>query len=265
MTDTLSDTFNSIIANADYFLLLLVRTGGLVLSSPVFGRTLMPNMVKIGFTAAMTYLFFTIFPPAPIPEYTTLFGYLLLIAAELVLGMALAFVTNLFFASTFIAGQLIDMQTGFGIVNMYDVQNNTQIPMMGNMFNTALLIIFFLADGHHQLLKMMYLTFEKLPVGNIHISAALGTVALELFAKMFLLGVMVALPVIASSLVLEICFGLLQRTVPQLNTFVVGIPIKMVVGFVVIAAVLPVFSVFSGRIFSEMFDGIEKMFATFAG
>jgi flagellar biosynthetic protein FliR len=170
----------------------------------------------------------------------------------------------MFFSLTFISGQLIDTQIGFGVATVYDPQSNAQVPVTGNLLNIALLLVFFAADGHQKLLQIMYLTLEKLPVGGIKISRELGIVALELFSKSFMLGVMVAMPIIASSLVLEFCFGLLQRTVPQLNMFVVGMPVKIIIGFVIFMATLPVFTNFSARILSEMFSGVEQIFATFS-
>jgi flagellar biosynthetic protein FliR len=137
--------------------------------------------------------------------------------------------------------------------------------MLGNLLNIVLLVVFFGVDGHHRLIEIVYLTIEKIPIGSLGFSPGIGMAALEAFAMTFMLGCMVAMPVIASGLVLEICFGLLVRTVPQLNMFVVGVPVKILVGFVVLIFTLPVFMNFSGRIFSEMFVWIEKMFSVFAG
>ena len=260
----MSNAVNEIITNADYLVLLLFRVGGLIFSSPVFGRKNIPNRAKIGLVAIISYLFFTIFPQQAAIEYSTLGGYFIVCAGELLLGIALAFVTNIFFSLTFVAGQLIDMQIGFGIVNVYDPQNNSQIPMMGNLLNIILLIVFFGANGHLRLIQIIHLTIEKMPVGALAFSPGLALAAVEVFAMSFMLGVMVAMPVIASGLILEIAFGALIRTVPQMNMFVVGMPIKVLVGFVVVMFTLPAFIGFSDRIFSEMFLGIEKLFGTFA-
>ncbi|MDR1588974.1 MAG: flagellar biosynthetic protein FliR [Oscillospiraceae bacterium] len=259
----MSETVNSILANADYFVLLAFRVSGLVFSSPVFGRNIIPARVKIGFIAALSFLFFTVTPPAGGIEYSSLFGFALIGVGELLTGIALAFVTNMFFTLTFTAGQLIDMQIGYGIANVYDPQNNTQIPMMGNLLNTVLLITFFAVNGHQRLIEIVYLTLKRLPVGAVTLSPQTGLLALEIFALTFLLGVMVAMPIVASALILEIAFGVLMRTVPQLNMFVVGVPVKMFVGLVTLMFMTPVFVGFSDRIFSEMFSGIEKMFSSF--
>jgi len=257
---------NSVLGNADYFVLILCRVGGLVFASPIFGRVNVPAIAKIGFIATISYLFFTIFPQTTDIQYSTLMGFALFIAGELLLGVALAFVTNVFFSITaFTAGQLIDMQIGFGIVNVFDIQNNTQIPMMGNVLNIMLLILFFAVGGHLRLIEMIYLTVERLPIGALVLSPAIGLTAVEIFMRAFLLGVMMALPILASGLTLEICFGTMMRAVPQIHMFVVGIPLKMLVGITIFTVTLPVFAGFSSRIFEELFLAMEKMFAMFLG
>ena len=262
MTSVVSD----IIGSADYFILLMFRVSGLVVSSPIFGRVNIPQRVKICFSMALGYLFFTLFPQTADIEYSTLIGFAILCAAELLIGIALAYVTNIFFTLTaFTAGQLIDMQIGFGIVNVYDIQNNTQAPVMGNVLNLMLLIIFFATNGHQRLIEMMYLTVNRMPVGSLTFIPNIGLVALEIFSRAFLIGVMMALPIVASGLTMEIILGMMMRVVPQIHMFVVGVPLKMIVGLIVFAVTMPVFAGFSTRIFDEMFSGVEHMFAMFVG
>ena len=254
----------SILLYADYFVLLIFRMSGLVLSSPIFGRVNVPIIAKIGLVASLSYLMFNIFPQTAAIHYTTLMGYVLLCAGELLLGMALAYVTNIFFSLTaFTAGQLIDMQVGYGIVNVFDAQNNTQVPMMGNVLNIMLIMLFFLVDGHTRLIEIIYLTIDRMPIGTLIFSPTIGWTALELFMRAFLLGIMMALPIIASGLTIEFAFGMLMRAVPQIHMFVIGIPLKMLVGISLFVTTLPVYAMFSERIFNELFIGIEKMFANF--
>ncbi|MDR2590345.1 MAG: flagellar biosynthetic protein FliR [Oscillospiraceae bacterium] len=260
----MTETAVAIMENADYFLLLSLRAGGLIIASPIFGRVNIPLIAKLGLVLSLSYLFFLIFPPTVMIQYTTLFGFMILCAGELLLGMAFAFVTNIFFSLTaFTAGQLIDMQIGFGIVNVFDIQNNTQVPMMGNVLNIMLLMMFFLVNGHIRLIEMIYLTFERMPVGTLVMSPAVGITALEIFTRAFVLGVMMALPIIASGLTLEIAFGMMMRAVPQIHMFIVGIPMKMLIGVMIFAVTLPVFVGFSETIFIHLFEGIELMFADF--
>jgi len=254
----------SILLSADYFILLVFRMGGLVISSPIFGRVNVPVIAKVGLVVSLSYLMFTIFPQTVAIQYTTLIGYVLLCAGELLLGMALAYVTNVFFSLTaFTAGQLIDMQVGYGIVNVFDAQNNTQVPMMGNVLNIMLIMLFFLVNGHMRLVEIMYLTIDRMPIGTLVFSPLIGWTALEIFTRAFMLGVMMALPIIASGLTIEFGFGMLMRAVPQIHMFVIGIPLKMIVGITLFVVTLPVYAGFSTRIFDELFIGVEKMFANF--
>jgi flagellar biosynthetic protein FliR len=256
----------SILMSADYFLLLVFRMSGLIISSPIFGRVNVPMIAKLGLVASLSYLLFNVFPQTVAIHYSTLLGFALLCAGELLLGMALAYVTNVFFSMTaFTAGHLIDMQIGFGIVNVFDAQNNTQVPMMGNLLNIMLILLFFIVNGHLRLLEIVYLTLERMPIGTLVFSPAIGLTALEIFLRAFLLGVMMALPIIASGLTLEIGFGMMMRAVPQIHMFVVGIPLKMLVGLFLFIVTLPVFGSFSARVFEELFLGIERMFANFIG
>jgi len=259
-------TATSILMSADFFILLVFRMGGLVISSPIFGRVNVPIIAKIGLVTSLSYLMFAIFPQTVPLQYTTLIGFALLCAGELLLGMALAYVVNVFFSLTaFTAGQLIDMQIGFGIVNVFDAQNNTQVPMMGNLLNIMLILLFFVVNGHLRLIEILYLTIERMPVGSLVISPLIGITALEIFMRAFMLGVMMALPIIASGLTIEIAFGMLMRAVPQIHMFIVGIPLKMLVGIIVFIVTIPVFGTFSARIFDELFLGVESMFANFVG
>jgi len=262
----MTSVIDSVLGSADYFILLLFRVGGLIFPSPIFGRINIPNIAKIGLITALSYLFFTAFPQTAVIQYSTLMGFALICFAELLLGMALAFVTNVFFSVTaFTAGQLIDMQVGYGIVNVFDAQNNTQIPMMGNVLNLMFLIIFFIVDGHLILIETVYLTIERMPIGALVFSPAIGLTALEIFARAFLLGVMMALPLLASGLTLEMALGMMMRAVPQIHMFVIGIPLKMLVGLFIFSFSLPVFANFSHQIFSELFTALGKMFAMFVG
>lgn len=259
----MSETVSAILANADYFILLLFRMGGLVVTSPIFGRVQVPNTVKVSFAVAVTMLAFHYYPPVADIAYSSLLGFFMVCLGELLIGLALAFVTNMFFTLVFTGGQLIDMQIGFGIVNVYDPQNNTQVPMTGNIMNILMLIVFWGVNGHFKLLDILFGTLTTLPVGNVHMSPEIGTVMLEVFSKTFTLGVMVGLPIIASGLIIEICFGALMRTVPQLNMFVVGMPIKLLIGLLLLALTLPVFVTFSSSIFDQMYQSLDLVFSAF--
>ena len=253
-----------IMNNFDYTLLLFLRVSGLILPSPIFGRRTVPGVIKIAFICCLTFIFLLSFPGSTEGAvYNTLLEYVIMCFKELLFGFAIGYITTLFFNLVFSAGQIIDMQIGFGIVSVYDVQNNSQVPVMGNLLNIILLIVFFCVNGHLKLIAILYATFEKIPVGQIQLSMNFVTVMLEAFSLTFILAIMVAMPLLAAGLILEIAMGVLIRSVPQMNMFVIGIPVKIVVGLFVLMVSASVFVSFSNTIFTEMFQSIQQVFNTF--
>ncbi|MDR2530102.1 MAG: flagellar biosynthetic protein FliR [Oscillospiraceae bacterium] len=251
-----------VLTHADYFVLVIVRTGALIYASPIFGRALVPDRVKLCLILAVGAFFYSVAPPSGTISYGGLLEFTLIIMSELLIGFALAFITNVFFALTSVAGNAIDMQIGFGMANVYDLQTNSQSPITASLLNMTLLLVFFLMDGQLRLIDMLYSTLRQMPIGTPVFAPEIGLVALEAFSKMFLTAVMVAMPVLASGLMLEFCFGAITRAVPQIHMMVVGVPLKLLVGFIVFAAIIPVYVNSAPAIFEDMFDWLARMFET---
>ena len=257
---------NDWLTNWDYLLLLLLRVSALIFSSPVFGRKNIPVIAKIGYCACIAYLFYVSVPQTqPLDYHNDLVLYMLLCLKELLFGLVLGYVLNVFFTLTFTAGQLIDMQMGFGLVNVFDPQSNLSIPMVGNFLNIIMVLVFFAMNGHHRLIQILYLTVVRIPIGAVEFSPNLALVAVELFAQTFVLALSVALPIIISGLLGEALMGVITRSVPQINVFAIGLPLKVAVGFVVLMAMLPVFVNFLPQIFEQMFIGLDNMFGALMG
>lgn len=248
-------------AGIDYMLLLFLRVSGLTLSSPIFGRQNIPAAAKISYSLALAYFFFTIAPdPAPL-SYGGVLAYALLCFKELLIGLVMGYVLTLFFSVAFTAGQLVDMQMGFGMANVFDEQSNVSVPMLGNLFNVMMLLCFVATGGFERLLALLDLTLRRIPVGMVALNPGIAWVVAELFCNAFVLGVRMALPVVVSGLLGEAVMGMLVRTVPQMNVFVIGLPLKVLLGLVVLLAVLPIYTAMTNAVFDGMFAGMERVFA----
>ena len=256
---------DSISIRLDLFILMFIRISALIVSSPIFGRKTLPNIIKICLCLAVTYLLFAANMNAAQPEYDSLLSFGMLCVKEMLFGLVLGFTTTLFFSLVQISGQYIDMQMGFGMVNVLDVQSNVSVPITGNLLYVVLIIAFFGVNGHLKLIFILGSTFMQIPVGTVTLNPAIGMTALEVFILAFLLSVHVALPLIASGLLGEVALGFITRAVPQVNVFVVGIPIKVLLGFLMLLLVLPVYVSFTDVIFDRMFESIGKMMLELAG
>ena len=249
----------------DLFILMFIRITALIVTSPIFGRKTLPNIIKICLCLTTTYLLFAANMDAAQPEYDSFLEFGMLCIKEMLFGLVLGFTVTLFFSLVQISGQYIDMQMGFGMVNVLDVQSNVSVPITGNLLNIVLIITFFGVNGHLKLIYILGSTFTQIPVGTIVLNPAIGMTALEVFILAFLLSVHVALPLIASGLLGEVALGFIIRAVPQVNIFVVGIPIKILLGFLMLLLVLPVYVSFTDVIFDRMFESIGMMMQGLAG
>ncbi len=255
----------NVILRLDVFVLMFIRVTALVMTSPLFGRRNIPNIAKIGLCVSLTYIVFASRLSLPAIEIRGIWEFAMLCVLELLFGVIIGYVVSVFFTLVQTAGYVIDMQMGFGMVNVFDVQNNISVPITGNFLYLMLTLLFFAVNAHHQLIYILMSTFDKVPVGHVAVNPQLGIAALEVFVLSFLMAVNVAMPFIASGLLGEVVLGFIVRTTPQMNVFVVGIPLKILLGFLMLLLILPVYARYSETIFQQMFQAIDYMLLGLAG
>jgi flagellar biosynthetic protein FliR len=179
--------------------------------------------------------------------------------------VAMGFVLTAMFNLTMTAGAIMDYQIGYSMASIYDYQNNTQTPISGSLFNIMMLLLFLMVNGHLKLIEIIYRTVEAIPIGAAMAPPDILWVAAEVMAKSLVLSVMVAMPILAAGLMMEVGMGAIIKTVPQLNMFVVGIPLKIIIGLIMMLLTFSVFANFTRDIFSMIFDYIGLMFERLAG
>jgi flagellar biosynthetic protein FliR len=172
----------------------------------------------------------------------------------------MGYVLTVMFDLTLTAGGIMDYQIGFTMAGIYDINAGTQTSLTGSLINFMLLISFFAVNGHLKLIEILYNTIEYIPIGKAGLSPDIMYVAAEILSKSFVLAVMVSMPVLAAGLMMEIALGVRIRTVPQLNMFVVGIPLKIIIGLSVLLLSMTVFYNYTRVIFDNSFYYIGQMF-----
>ncbi len=251
--------FDRIMTNYEIFILILIRMTGLFLISPIFGRRNIPVYAKIGFSLLLSYI---VLSSRIMSLEFEIVGWLQLIyyvVKELLVGFIIGFVTTLAFSAVWTAGQILDNQIGFGIINAIDPQNNLQVPLMANFQNLLALLLFFTVDGHHILIQIIFNSYDVVPLGAGIVTDRLSVGMVRLFADSFSLAVRITIPIIAASLLSVIAFGVLARAVPQINIFIVEIPFKIFIGLVVLLVTVPIIVESYNNIFDKMFNDIGTM------
>jgi len=143
---------------------------------------------------------------------------------------------------------MIDLTMGFSMASLFDPQNQTRITLVGQFMYIVAILLFLAIDGHHSLLLAVQQSFNLVPLGTMIWQKSIPAFLLKTFIGMFLLGIRIAAPIIAVLLLCDICLGLIARTVPQLNVFIMGFPLKAGLGLIALAVSLPVLVALIGQI-----------------
>lgn len=246
-----------------FFLLIFVRVMGIFTMTPVFGSRNVPGRVKIGLALILSYILFPMVfnNTAVIPE--NFLPYMFMVAGELLVGLILGFVSSLLFSAIQMSGQLLDMQIGFGIVSIIDPLSGQQTPLIGNFKYILAFLVFLAINGHHVILSALFSSFKLIPVTGVVIPVALAQFMVNMITWMIVIALKISLPVIVALLLTDMALGILARTMPQMNIFVVGVPGKIIIGIFVLSVALPFYIIFLEMAFDGMYKNIFSLLSLF--
>jgi len=254
--------FDFINKNISNFLIIFTRLSGLFLITPIFGRRNIPVYTKLGFAFFMSFIALPMLSDFKMEDNLIL--YALILIKEFLIGLTIGFITFVSFSSIYLAGQFLDLQMGFGIVNILDFQNNFQVPLLANFLYIMAILIYFITNGHYYILKAIIDSFKYIPVGYFVVNDNLMHSISQSFINMFVIGFKISIPVLLVTLLSDVVMGILSRFIPQLNVFMMGIPFKIVIGIIVLFLTLPVYLIILDVIFNgmhrEMFIFIKAIY-----
>lgn len=227
--------------NIELFLLIFVRMTGLFVAAPIFGRRNVPVYFKIGFAFTTTILLANVIKINYNVATDSFLLYSLYIIKEFIVGVVIGYVAYIVFTSIYIAGQIIDMQIGFGMVNVYDPISNIQVPVTANLYYMLAMIIFLVTNGHHMLIKALFQSFDLIHLGSAGIGPKLVDNSIDLFQQVFSIGFKIAAPIVVAVLVTDVVLGIISKTIPQMNVFILGMPLKILIGVIIVMITIPAF------------------------
>ncbi|BAS27515.1 flagellar biosynthetic protein FliR [Limnochorda pilosa] len=226
-------------------LALLVRVGVLVFFFPV-GTNRVPVPVRLGLSG---WLAFALWPAVPPESWLTPgAGYPLALAREALVGLGIALVMQLLTGAVQLAGQMVDMPMGFGVVNLLDPQTGQQVPVVAQLFGIVALLLFFVLGGPGVVMAALRQSLVWIPVGTAAVTERTARLLVAESAGVFTTGLRLALPVIAAGFLADVSLGVLSRAVPQFNVFIEGFPIKIGLGLLVLLAGVPFYLEAIGRL-----------------
>lgn len=253
-----------VMGHVSLFLVILTRISGMLLASPIFGSRNIPKVTKIGFSLLLSLIVLPLLASSTINIPQTLGSYAFLIIGELLFGLTIGFAISLIFYAVQMTGNLLDMKIGFGVVNVIDPQAGHQVPLIGNFKYILALLLFLLFDGHHILLTAVVNSFKVVPITQMEFKPAIAAMIVDMVSAIFAFGFQITVPVIAAIIITDMSLGILARTMPQMNVFVVGIPGKIIIGILLLTVTLPFFKNFLEVGLHGTFRDVYRLFNLFA-
>ena len=241
------------------FLLVAIRFSGLMISAPIIGSGNFPVIAKIGLIGMLAILLTPSIDALDAPLPSEALEFALMGVSELMIGLVIGFVMTISFAAIQVGGQLMDMQSGFGAMNVFNPAFETQFPIFG--FFYFILAIFFLliTNGHHLMIWALIKTFDTIPLGGFSPNVDLIGQLSGWGTLMFYNGLLIGAPVVVAMLLTYMTMGLMGRVVPQIHLFVVGFPISIATALIVVALTVDIYLQFLHGMFGQMFENVETL------
>ena len=250
------------IENFEFFLLILVRITGFTFTAPFFSLRNVPVRIKTGLSIFLTAIVFYSVPYST-PEYTGVIGFAMLVVKEALAGAIMGLFANIAYHILAFAGQMIDMEIGFSMLNVMDPVTSVQTTITANLYGYLVLLIMLITNFHHYFIRSIVDSFQIIKVGMAELSPNLYMVMVQFITDYFVIGFRIVLPIFAAILIVNAILGILAKIAPQMNMFVVGMQLKIFVGLMVLAMIMELVPSVADFIFNKMremlLDAIEML------
>lgn len=219
------------------FVLLTARAGGLAATAPFLSGRMMPRNIRVLVVLVLALMMVPIAPTLALPNATS--ALVAMMATEILVGLALGFTAQLFVTIFQMAGELIGNQMGFGMARLIDPQSGASSSLMSQWFWVIAMALFLTLGGPALLLRTLSASLELVPPGFARIDGDTAHALVRFGSDAMSSALRIAAPAVGILLCTSLGLGILSRTVPQMNVFIVGFPLKITAGVVGVALSLP--------------------------
>ena len=245
-------------ANIVGFMLLFFRFASLFLAVPIFSHKNIPMNVKASMAFFFTIVFYSSMPELNIEINVP--TVVLAILSEFIFGLAIGVILLVTYNIITFAGGQISFMMGFSMASAIDPQSGVSMPIVSQFLSLMALMVLFALDLHHWLLLYIDSSLSAVPLGGFIVTEDMFNYIIDATSRMFLVGFMIAFPIIALSWLADVIFGMLMKTMPQFNLLVIGFPIKIMVAFGVLIATFTATMLILKTEMLEAFNVLEMFF-----
>jgi flagellar biosynthetic protein FliR len=247
-----------LLTNIYYISLILGRMVGLFLLAPIFSSQAVPRRIRVSIMVVLTLFLLPFVPTDHLsrPGFWLFAGQLLV---EIGIGLTIGFILLVMLSVIQLAGEFIDRRMGFFMASIMSPQFGSNVPLLGQFKNIIAMLVFLAVEGHHKILDFLMRSFELVRLAQFEPSSELFASLIRIIGDLFPLAAQVALPVLGTLFIVDVSFGLVARTVPQLNIFIVGLPAKILVGLIILIITLPNYIQMLKGLFEDHFNKLYNI------
>ncbi len=247
----------------EYYLIIFVRVMGAMAFAPIFGNMTVTRRVRLFIGIAIAYTMISVHPYEPL-NYTTFIEYSIILIKELVVGITMGFTANITITIINMAGQFIDREMGFSMVSSFDSNFNTETTITAQFYEMLVMVIMLSTNMHYFIISALADSYDLIPVGNVVIDTGmLYDTMIEYISTYFIITLRICLPILIATIITSVVLGVLAKTAPQMNMFVVGIQVKIFVGFAVLFVTLQFLPTVTNYVYEQMLIIVEKIMQVF--
>ena len=254
---------NSILA----FLLIVFRISGMILAAPLLGMRNIPMQTKVGFAFAFALILFPLHATHALPQSKDLIQFAAVVFQEVAIGLLLGFTANLTFMALQMAGEFMSTQMGLSVAHVLDPVTQSQSPLIGQFFFYFAALLFLSLNVHHALIAGIDRSFTWIPLGHFigegHLTASVMVQrCIHLCSELFVLAMTAGIPITGLLLVMEITLAFVAKVMPQMNVFMVAMPLKVLFGLLIILMALPAFAQVLGDHYAHLIQVLLNLYKT---
>jgi flagellar biosynthetic protein FliR len=222
-------------------LLIFIRVISAVIATPIYSHISIPSQVKVFLSFIIAFIIFSISNPANIAVDFNVWWLFAMAIKEIAIGLIIGFTLNLVFYGFNFAGTFIGFDMGLAMAQVMNPMEDTNGNVIGQVIYFLALMIFFIIDGHQYVLRALAFSFKIIPLGELNLNVGLFNILIKYSSAVFIIAVKIAAPILVSFFLIHIAEGILARMIPQMQVFFVTQPLKIGIGFVLLASILPVY------------------------
>ncbi|NUT81654.1 flagellar biosynthetic protein FliR [Pseudomonas sp. NA13] len=234
------------------------RVLAFLMSDPILGHKNVSSQVKVGLAMLLAFLLAPNLPPMPDVALFSWAG-LGVIVEQVLIGMSLGMVMRVTLAVVEMAGDICGMQMGLAFATFFSADTSTNSLVLSRFLSMITILMFLALEGHLMVLELLAATFKSLPIGNLHFDPNAWNLLARYGSTIFLTGLLLALPMVGTLLIINLAMGILNRVSPQLTVFSVGFPATLCVGLVLLMVVMGDLGQFLARLMTNTLQFMQYL------